>query len=63
MHHTRLQQLYTHSTHLMPNIFMELKVQIKPKYPYITDPNIAYAIIFSEKHIYYFFFFFFKYQK
>ena len=30
----------------MPNIFMELKVSIKPKYPYITYPNIAYVMIF-----------------
>lgn len=35
-----------HSFHSMPNIFMELKVSIKPKYPYITYPNIAYVMIF-----------------
>ena len=31
----------------MPNIFSELKVQIKLKYPYAIDPNIIYVFVIN----------------
>ena len=55
MLHSSLEKEWTHSLQLMPNIFSELKVQIKSKYPYTIKPNIicAFVINLKKKLIYF----------